>query len=320
MASSSASVLLLLCMAAVMLAQQQLSPTFYATSCPNATSIINAAVKATVAKNASMGASLLRLHFHDCFVQGCDGSVLLVDTATFTGEQGVAPNIGSLRGFKVIDDIKAQLEAACKQTISCADILTVAAPDAVVKAFKIAQSQPAQPNPVLKSCEGWCHEPVVKPSQPALEQAGADAPPIRAGLAFEPVVMTLPVQKAHFDGLSFGSGEAPPSWRIPELGLRRGSSLPVARGVPELRRRAVSPHSRRRADKENPDFALNRTQILALQEQLAGFLMRQYFTPGGECYIPLPQIRKQSQSIASEGRAPLGKSSKRDTGCTSSHP
>ncbi|KAL6657184.1 hypothetical protein ACP70R_004964 [Stipagrostis hirtigluma subsp. patula] len=128
--ASSLSVLVLLCLAAATSAQ--LSPTFYSRSCPRALATIKAAVTAAVAQEPRMGASLLRLHFHDCFVQGCDASVLLADTATFTGEQGAAPNAGSLRGFNVIDSIKAQVEAVCKQTVSCADILAVAARDSVV--------------------------------------------------------------------------------------------------------------------------------------------------------------------------------------------
>ncbi|PUZ73339.1 hypothetical protein GQ55_2G466700 [Panicum hallii var. hallii] len=111
-------------------ASAQLSSTFYDTSCPNALSTIRTAVNAAVAQEARMGASLLRLHFHDCFVQGCDASVLLNDTNG--GEQNAIPNAGSLRGFGVIDNIKAQLEALCPQTVSCADILTVAARDSVV--------------------------------------------------------------------------------------------------------------------------------------------------------------------------------------------
>lgn len=65
-------------------------------------------------------------------LQGCDASVLLDDTANFTGEKGAGPNAGSLRGFGVIDTVKALLEALCPQTVSCADILAIAARDSVV--------------------------------------------------------------------------------------------------------------------------------------------------------------------------------------------
>jgi peroxidase len=64
--------------------------------------------------------------------QGCDASVLLDDTASFTGE-GAGPNAGSLRGFDVIDNIKTLLELLCPQTVSCADILAVAARDSVAQ-------------------------------------------------------------------------------------------------------------------------------------------------------------------------------------------
>ncbi|KAH0454392.1 hypothetical protein IEQ34_016316 [Dendrobium chrysotoxum] len=125
---SFVSLFLLLLFTAMVSAQ--LSSTFYDTSCPNALSTIQSAVKDAVAKESRMGASLLRLHFHDCF--GCDGSVLLDDTANFTGEKTAFPNKNSLRGFDVIDSIKSQVEAVCTQIVSCADILAVAARDSVV--------------------------------------------------------------------------------------------------------------------------------------------------------------------------------------------
>ncbi|KAJ1412207.1 Secretory peroxidase [Sesbania bispinosa] len=79
-----------------------------------------------------MGASLLRLHFHDCFVNGCDGSILLDDTPNFTGEKTAFPNVNSVRGFSVVDDIKAAVDKACKHpVVSCADILAIAARDSV---------------------------------------------------------------------------------------------------------------------------------------------------------------------------------------------
>ncbi|XP_027935653.1 cationic peroxidase 1-like [Vigna unguiculata] len=109
----------------------QLSTKFYEKSCPGALVTIRKAVKQAVQNESRMGASLLRLHFHDCFVQGCDASVLLDDTDTFTGEKNSFPNANSLRGFDVIDSIKSDLENMCKGVVSCADILAVAARDAV---------------------------------------------------------------------------------------------------------------------------------------------------------------------------------------------
>jgi peroxidase len=53
-----------------------------------------------------------------CELQGCDASVLLADTGSFTGEQGAIPNKNSLRGFSVIDNIETQVEAVCNQTVS----------------------------------------------------------------------------------------------------------------------------------------------------------------------------------------------------------
>ncbi|XP_057757305.1 cationic peroxidase 1 isoform X2 [Arachis stenosperma] len=102
----------LIFMCLIGLGSAQLSSNFYATKCPNALSTIKSAVNSAVAKEARMGASLLRLHFHDCFVQGCDASVLLDDTSNFTGEKTAGPNANSIRGFEVIDTIKSQLGGA----------------------------------------------------------------------------------------------------------------------------------------------------------------------------------------------------------------
>ncbi|XP_049404425.1 cationic peroxidase 1-like [Solanum stenotomum] len=111
----------------------QLISNFYNSSCPNVLSIIKTAVNSAIATESRMGASLLRLHFHDCFVNGCDASVLLDDTSSFTGEKTANPNSGSIRGFDVIDTIKTQVESSCAGIVSCADILAVAARDSVVK-------------------------------------------------------------------------------------------------------------------------------------------------------------------------------------------
>lgn len=64
--------------------------------------------------------------------QGCDASVLLDDTPTFTGEKNARPNANSLHGFEVVDAIKSAVEDACPTTVSCSDILALAARDSVV--------------------------------------------------------------------------------------------------------------------------------------------------------------------------------------------
>ncbi|KAE8662535.1 Peroxidase 52 [Hibiscus syriacus] len=114
-------------------AKGQLSPGYYSSTCPQALPIVKAGVTAAIKNETRIGASLLRLHFHDCFVNGCDGSVLLDDNSTFIGEKTAVANNNSARGFNVVDNIKAQLEKACPRVVSCADILAIAARDSVVQ-------------------------------------------------------------------------------------------------------------------------------------------------------------------------------------------
>ncbi|CAN1155848.1 Lignin-forming anionic peroxidase [Linum perenne] len=72
-----------------------------------------------------MAASLLRLHFHDCFVQGCDASILLDQS-----EKTAIPNRRFTKTFKVIEDAKSRIERLCPGVVSCSDIIAVAARDA----------------------------------------------------------------------------------------------------------------------------------------------------------------------------------------------
>ncbi|KAI3969920.1 hypothetical protein MKX01_038388 [Papaver californicum] len=94
-----------------------LFPEFYQYSCPQANDIVMSVLHKAIAKQPRIAASLLRLHFHDCFAQGCDASVLLDDSSTIASEKNSIPNKNSLRGYEVIDEIKAQLEAACPQIL-----------------------------------------------------------------------------------------------------------------------------------------------------------------------------------------------------------
>ncbi|KAG2669851.1 hypothetical protein I3760_14G054400 [Carya illinoinensis] len=110
----------------------QLSTSFYSKRCPKVFSAVRPVLINAISKAPRLGASLLRLHFHDCFVNGCDGSVLLDDTATFQGEKTAPQNNRSIRGFKIVDDIKTAVEKVCPGVVSCADILAIAARDSVV--------------------------------------------------------------------------------------------------------------------------------------------------------------------------------------------
>jgi peroxidase len=65
-------------------------------------------------------------------LQGCDASILLNDVGTFVGEKTAFPNANSVRGYDVIDNIKAAVEASCPSVVSCADIVALAARDGTV--------------------------------------------------------------------------------------------------------------------------------------------------------------------------------------------
>ncbi|KAI3761064.1 hypothetical protein L1987_51470 [Smallanthus sonchifolius] len=124
---------LVLCFSpATVAAASVLYPQFYDFSCPQANDIVKSVVSQAVARDPRMAASLLRLHFHYCFVKGCDASILLDSSGTIISEKRSVPNRDSACGFEVIDEIKSAVEKACPQTISCADILALAARDSTV--------------------------------------------------------------------------------------------------------------------------------------------------------------------------------------------
>ena len=56
---------------------------------------------------------------------------MLNNSATIESEKEAVPNNKSVRGFGVVDDIKTALETACPTTVSCADILAIAAEESV---------------------------------------------------------------------------------------------------------------------------------------------------------------------------------------------
>ncbi|KAI3757246.1 hypothetical protein L6452_04780 [Arctium lappa] len=108
-----------------------LSSNYYDHTCPMAESAVTTAVHKAMLNDRTVPAALLRMQFHDCFIRGCDGSVLLNSTAKNQAEKDGPPNI-SLHAFYVIDNAKKALEAMCPGIVSCADIVALAARDAVV--------------------------------------------------------------------------------------------------------------------------------------------------------------------------------------------
>ncbi|XP_010057739.2 peroxidase 27 [Eucalyptus grandis] len=109
---------------------QGLKVGFYQKTCPNAEAIVKKVIGQVMSVAPSLSGPLLRMHFHDCFVRGCEGSILL-NSSTNQAEKDAPPNF-SLRGYQVIDRVKTALEKACPGTVSCADVLAIVARDVVV--------------------------------------------------------------------------------------------------------------------------------------------------------------------------------------------
>ncbi|KAF7147732.1 hypothetical protein RHSIM_Rhsim03G0048900 [Rhododendron simsii] len=117
----------------VPLVTAQLQIGFYNSTCPQAELIVRQVIQQQFETDDTITAALLRMHFHDCFVRGCDASILIDPTNTTPSEKDAGPN-QTVRGFNIIDQIKEILEAACPGIVSCADIITLATRESVALA------------------------------------------------------------------------------------------------------------------------------------------------------------------------------------------
>ncbi|XP_066346938.1 peroxidase 57-like isoform X3 [Miscanthus floridulus] len=104
---------------------------FYDDKYPDAEEIISSTVRKLYHADPNVAAALVRLFFHDCFIHGCDASVLLDRVDGRKSERDAGPN-QSVRGMGAVEAIKQRVEKACPGTVSCADILALAARDSLV--------------------------------------------------------------------------------------------------------------------------------------------------------------------------------------------
>ncbi|KAJ9683238.1 hypothetical protein PVL29_019000 [Vitis rotundifolia] len=127
-----------LCLVMVLLmlgqGEGQLAENFYSSRCPNVEAIVKQAVSTKFSQTFTTIPATLRLFFHDCFVEGCDASIL-ISSPNGDAEKDAADNLSLAGdGFDTVIKAKQSVEAACPGIVSCADILAVAARDVVVLA------------------------------------------------------------------------------------------------------------------------------------------------------------------------------------------
>ncbi|CAA0823489.1 Peroxidase 55 [Striga hermonthica] len=112
----------------------QLKENFYISTCPNVETIVQQAVRAKVQQTPVAIPATLRLFLHDCFVEGCDASILIASQNN-DAEKDAKDNLSLAGdGFDTVIQVKKAVEDQCPEVVSCADILALAARDVVALA------------------------------------------------------------------------------------------------------------------------------------------------------------------------------------------
>ncbi|KAL5556827.1 hypothetical protein UlMin_039063 [Ulmus minor] len=112
----------------------QLKQNYYANTCPNVESIVRRVVQTKIKQTFVTIPATLRLFFHDCFVQGCDASVMIASSGGNTAEKDHPDNLSLAGdGFDTVIKAKQAVDAvpSCRNKVSCADILTIATRDVI---------------------------------------------------------------------------------------------------------------------------------------------------------------------------------------------
>ncbi|PAN22598.1 hypothetical protein PAHAL_4G030200 [Panicum hallii] len=113
----------------------QLRTDYYASACPNLENIVRGSVRQSMAQSQISAPAALRLFFHDCAVTGCDASIMIVNS-NGDDEWRHSDNQSLKReGFLTVLSAKAAVDSdpQCRNKVSCADILALAARESVVQ-------------------------------------------------------------------------------------------------------------------------------------------------------------------------------------------
>ncbi|KAK8972230.1 hypothetical protein V6N11_028936 [Hibiscus sabdariffa] len=145
-----------------LLSESRLSLDYYSKTCPSFNRIMQETITNKQINSPTTAAGTLRLLFHDCLPNGCDASILISSTPFNKAERDADINL-SLPGAKTA------LELSCPNTVSCSDILAVAARDLIVMLggpyYNVYLGRKDSRSSQASSIEGKLPKPNMKMSQ-----------------------------------------------------------------------------------------------------------------------------------------------------------